>query len=487
MSALDAIYARQSVDKADSLSIPGQIDLCRREAGEDCRIYQDRGYSGKNTNRPAFRRMMEDVERGLIRKIVVYRLDRFSRSIADFGRLWEILKGHGVEFVSLSETFDTSTPMGRAMLNIIMVFAQLERETTAQRVRDNYYQRVKLGAWPGGPAPYGFSIGRLPGPDGKPVPGLLPDEHAPVAERIFQDYARPEATLGSVARALNADGIPAPRRAVWDGAALSRILHSPLYVMADEEVYLYYRGRGLRLVNGPEAFDGLHAGMLVGRRDRSAGRYQAPREQSFSLSNHRGLVPASLWLQCQAKLDANRQLGGSGRGKHTWLSGLLKCAACGYSVKINREGEKYYLVCSGRSNLGVCSASIRVGLRELEAAVEAELERLLAECPALEEPGGGEPEAARALEDIDGKIDRLMAALAESSDLTMPYINRTVARLEARRRELLERQARLRGRPRPARRLEFSPLTFAQKKLVAARFIREIRLSGDRAEVIWNV
>ena len=118
---MDAIYARQSVEKADSLSIQGQIDLCRREAGADYKVYQDRGYSGKNTNRPAFRRLMEDVEKGNIQKIVVYRLDRFSRSISDFGRLWEILKAHQVEFVSMNETFDTSTPMGRAMLNIIMV------------------------------------------------------------------------------------------------------------------------------------------------------------------------------------------------------------------------------------------------------------------------------------------------------------------------------------------------------------------------------
>ena len=148
---MDAIYARQSVDKADSLSIQGQIDLCRREADEDARVYQDKGFSGKNTNRPDFQRMMEDVEKGLIQKIVVYRLDRLSRSITDFGKLWDILKKHGVEFVSINETFDTSTPMGRAMLNIIMVFAQLERETTAERVRDNYYQRAKLGSWPGGP------------------------------------------------------------------------------------------------------------------------------------------------------------------------------------------------------------------------------------------------------------------------------------------------------------------------------------------------
>ena len=485
---MDAIYARQSVDKADSLSIQGQIDLCRQKAGETFQVYQDKGYSGKNTNRPAFQRMMEDVERGLIQKIIVYRLDRFSRSIADFGRLWETLRKHDVEFVSLNETFDTSTPMGRAMLNIIMVFAQLERETTAERVRDNYYQRAKLGSWPGGPAPYGFSIGKLPGPDGVPAPGLVPNDRVPVVERIFQSYASPEGTLGSVARELNGDGIPAPRRATWDSVALSRILHSPLYVMADEDVYLYYQGKGLNFANRLEEFDGLHAGMIVGKRDRSAGKYQDLRDQHFSLANHYGILPSELWLRCQYKLDRNRQLGGAGRGKHTWLTGLLKCAKCGYSVKVNRDRDKYYLVCSGRSNLGLCDASIRADLRALENSAAVELEKLLAECPHMEEDVEENRETARALAQIDQKIDRLMTALAESSDLTMPYINRTVSKLEEQRKELLEQQARQHSSPAVKRKhLKFGPLDFEQKKLVAAQFIQEIRLSGETAEVIWNV
>ena len=270
---MDAIYARQSVDKADSLSIQGQIDLCRREVGKDIQVYQDKGFSGKNTNRPDFQRMMADVEKGLVQKIVVYRLDRFSRSLADFSRLWEVLQRHGVEFVSVNERFDTSTPMGRAMLSIIMVFAQLERETTAERVRDNYYQRVKLGSWPGGPAPYGFSIGRIPDAMGKRSPALIPNENMEVVKRIFDTYALAEASLGSVARMLNADGIPAPKRATWDNVTLSRILHSPLYVMADEEIYLHYKAKGIQFASDFEAFDGIHAGMIIGKRDRSAVSY----------------------------------------------------------------------------------------------------------------------------------------------------------------------------------------------------------------------
>ena len=157
---MDAIYARQSVDKKGSLSIEGQIELCRKFTAGELRIFSDRGFSGKNMRRPAFGELMEAVEAGEIERIVVYRLDRFSRSLADFSRIWEVLQKNGVAFLSVSEQFDTSSPVGRAMLSIVMTFAQLERETTAERVRDNYHHRASLGAWPGGPAPYGYALSK---------------------------------------------------------------------------------------------------------------------------------------------------------------------------------------------------------------------------------------------------------------------------------------------------------------------------------------
>lgn len=485
---MDAIYARQSVDKRDSLSIQGQIDLCKKEAGEEVQIYTDKGYSGKNTNRPDFQRLMADVEKGIIQKVVVYRLDRFSRSLTDFSRLWETLQRHGVEFVSVNEKFDTSTPMGRAMLNIIMVFAQLERETTAERVRDNYYQRAKLGSWPGGPAPYGFDLGRLPDAGGKLSPGLIPNDCMETVVKIFRRYAQDGESLGTVARWLNAQGTPAPRRSTWDNVALSRLLHSPLYVMADEDVYLYYQGKGLKFDASLDDFDGLHAGMIIGRRDRSVGKYQDLKEQHFSLATHPGTIPSGLWLQCQYKLDANRQLGGNGRGKHTWLSGLLKCGKCGYSVKVNRDKDKYYLVCSGRSNLGLCDQSIQVDLRQLETAVAQELDKLLQECPEVEADDLDSQGYAAQLAAIEQKIDRLMEALAESNDVTMPYVNRTIQRLEKERQELLQAQERERTRPHlPAQRIQFSELDFEQKKLVAGQFIQAVRLAGGKVEVVWKV
>ena len=138
---IDAIYARQSVDRKDSISIESQIEFCKYELrGGNFKDYKDKGFSGKNTDRPHFQELMADIRQGLIRRVVVYKLDRISRSILDFATMMELFQEYNVEFVSSTEKFDTSTPMGRAMLNICIVFAQLERETIQKRVTDAYYR-----------------------------------------------------------------------------------------------------------------------------------------------------------------------------------------------------------------------------------------------------------------------------------------------------------------------------------------------------------
>ena len=119
----DCIYARQSVDRKDSISIESQIDFCKYELkGGNCRIFKDKGYSGKNTDRPEFQKLLGEIRKGKVRRVIVYKLDRISRSILDFANMMELFQEYDVEFVSSTEKFDTSTPMGRAMLNICIFF-----------------------------------------------------------------------------------------------------------------------------------------------------------------------------------------------------------------------------------------------------------------------------------------------------------------------------------------------------------------------------
>ena len=484
-----AVYARQSVEKKNSISIESQIALCQKTAGQELSVYRDRGYSGKNTQRPDFQRLLNDIQAGKIEKLYVYRLDRFSRSVADFGKLWEILRAHGVEFTSVSENFDTSTPMGRAMLHIIMVFAQLERETTAERVRDNYHRRASLGAWPGGPAPYGFTVGRCTDSQGHAVPTLLiePDK-SEIVRRVFEAYAEEGATLGSVAKMLNQQGIPGPKRSTWDNVSLSRLLHTPCCVRADEQVRLHYQALGANICSAPEDFDGVHGVQLVGKRDRSAKKYTDVKEHNVSVLNSEGFISAKLWLRCQDKLQRNTQVGNNGKGKHTWLSGLLKCASCGYALKTAyKESGQRYLQCSGRYNLTKCDAVIRADLNALEAETAIQIQAMLNETPEETLEERHEDRYANRLDELDRRADRLLDAFSESPDMSSAYLQRALARIEKERQQVLECRKRDSRRPILPHKLVFEALSFEEKKLVAAQFIRRIEVGDDTAQVIWNI
>ncbi len=481
---MNAIYARQSVDKKDSLSIEGQIGLCKKYAGEEARIFKDKGYSGKNINRPDFAELMSAVEAGEIKKIFVYRLDRFSRSIADFSRLWEVLEKHGVEFVSVTEHFDTSSPMGRAMLNIVLVFAQLERETTAERVKDNYIHRFRLGAWPGGPAPYGFDLVKINN-EGRKESALSANENADTVKKIFEEYADDNASLRSIAKSLTSKGIHGPKRKAWDNVTISRILHSPLYVKADEDVYWYYVSKGMKIQQEAEAFDGSHACNIICRRDRSRNKYNSLEGQMLTVSNHEGFVESSLWLRVQEKLEKNPQIPRKNAGKYSWLTGLMKCGKCGYAIKINysKTEERCKLLCSGRSNFANCDCGVEIDLQELEEYIENRITEMIKNAAAAEIMPDTNEAAAEILA-VEQKIDRLVTALSESSAVSAVYISQKIEELHKERERLMTQSGRENTK---ACSLDFVSLSFEDKKTVAAEFIRRIELSGNNVNIIWKI
>lgn len=481
---MDAIYARQSVDKENSLSIEGQVELCKKLAGEDYRVYQDKGFSGKNIKRPAFTQLIADIKAGLIQKVIVYRLDRFSRSIVDFGRLWDMLEEYGVEFQSVTEQFDTSSPMGRAMLNIILVFAQLERETTAERVKANYVHRFKLGAWPGGPAPYGFDITKIV-EDGRKVSALLANEKADVVKEIFREYLKPEASLRSVAKWLTEKGIKGPRRDVWDNVTLSRLLHSPLYVKADIDIYFYFLTKGVQIEQDAEAFDGIHAANVVCKRDRTRNKYNSLHNQLLTVSNHEGIIDSKIWLKVQEKLSCNKQISRKNAGKYSWLSGLLKCEKCGYALKFNysKQEDKLYMICSGKSNFGICNCTIGVNIKELEEYVEKQIVEILKSSPP-KEIIPSKAELSKEIFEIELKIERLINALSESSEVSAGYISKQIDELHKTREELM---AKSETKPSNIRSLDFANLSFEDKKIIAAEFIDRILISGKNVNILWRI
>ena len=161
-----AIYTRVSTDQGleqDFNSLDAQYDASqayiRSQAHAGWSLlrakYDDGGFSGGNTARPALQRLLEDVRAGRVDVIVVYKVDRLTRSLADFAKLVELFDRHNVSFVSVTQQFNTTTSMGRLTLNVLLSFAQFEREVTSERIRDKIAASKRKGLWVGGMAPLG--------------------------------------------------------------------------------------------------------------------------------------------------------------------------------------------------------------------------------------------------------------------------------------------------------------------------------------------
>lgn len=387
MKRYEAIYARQSLDKKDSVSIETQIEKCkeRLSEGAEYKVYQDKGYSGSTTRRPDFEKLQRDLRRGKISKVICYKLDRVSRSVLDFNQFWQEMEAQDVDFVSTTENFDTTTPMGKSMLQISSVFAELERNTIILRVKDNYYARTRQkGSWPGGPAPYGFRNGNILG-----TKTLFPKEEELAAVKlIFEEYIKPEMSLGKLARLLEEEGILRKGERRFDNTALGRIIHNPVYVKADKKLFNYFVSQNAQIMSDNiEDWDGSRAAHIIAKRIKKqvreddttiTYRQRKPLDEcQVYLTNFDGTIDSELYIQANLKLANNRQLKRTGTGKLGWLGGLLKCGKCGYAIKVYSSP---YLACYGRYSLGVCNASFSARsatIEGLQRKVSAEIQKEL--------------------------------------------------------------------------------------------------------------
>ena len=395
-----AIYSRKSKFTGKGESIGNQVELCREyvrnmfgaEYGERCEIFEDEGFSGGNLKRPDFQKMMDRVRKGEFRAIVVYRLDRVSRNISDFAGLIDELTKLDVAFVSIREQFDTSTPMGRAMMFIISVFSQLERETIAERIRDNMHELAKTGRWLGGNAPTGFkseAVSKVT-VDGKtrksfklvPIP-----EEAEIPKLIFDLYAEAD-SLTAVEAELLRRRIKTRQGKDFSRFAIKGILQNPVYMAADEAAYHYFMEREADVCFPKEAFDGTCGMMVYNRTDQEKGRaaIQLPVESWIvAIGQHPGLIPSRQWIRVQESLERNKSKGyRKPRNNEALLTGLIYCA-CGERMypkltqRKTAEGESIYTyVCSMKDR----SKGERCGLRNangnlLDDAIVEQLKGLM--------------------------------------------------------------------------------------------------------------
>lgn len=374
-----AIYSRKSKFTGKGESIGNQVELCKEyirahygeAALEHISVYEDEGFSGGNLNRPDFKKMMEAAKKHKFKAIIVYRLDRISRNISDFAGLIEELSRLDIAFVSIKEQFDTGTPMGRAMMYIASVFSQLERETIAERIRDNMHELAKTGRWLGGTTPtgYGSESVKSIAIDGKSKKAcklkLLPEE-AEIVKTIFDLYIQTDSQTITEAELIKR-GIKTKNNKYFTRFSIKAILQNPVYMIADEEAYRYFINADSDLFSNKEAFDGLHGMMVYNRTSQEKGKtteYLPPSEWIVAVGLHPGIIPGKVWVQVQESLERNKSKAyHKPRSNEALLTGLLYCS-CGSRMypKISRrrtaDGEPIYTyVCKmkERSQRAVCN------------------------------------------------------------------------------------------------------------------------------------
>ena len=343
-----AIYTRKSTDEnldSDFNSLDAQ-----RESAEDyiraqqhegwvalAERYDDGAYSGATLERPALRRLMDDVRAGRLDAIVVYKIDRLSRSLLDFARLIEGLEQHRVSLVSVTQQMDTSTSLGRLNLHMVLSFAQYEREVIAERIRDKMGAARRRGKYQGGVPPLGYDVDR---PNKRLV---VNDEEAVLVRYIFRRYLQLGSTVallkelaakGHRTKAwVTQKGKKRPGRP-WNKAHIYRLLGNPVYIG--------------KVSHKGEIFEG----------------------------EHEAVIEQSLWDEAQEKLkESHRTRGGEGRSKTpALLKGILRCGSCDANMGVTftrRHGRQYrYYLCHQANRHGYHACPVKsVSAGIIEGAV----------------------------------------------------------------------------------------------------------------------
>ena len=357
-----AIYSRKSIERENSISCETQLEYCKSmikpdEKSEKVICFVDNGFSGGNTDRDGFQKMMRQIERGKITKVIVYRLDRISRSLSDFVKILETLKQYNVQFVSSQESFDTSSPYGEMIVKILMVFAEFERQSIIERVTQAYAHRSEIGLYMGGRRPYGFNlkdtvIHNIKTKMYEPVPQET--EHI---KYIFENYSVPNVTLRRLMDNLVANDI-LPASGSWSTAKLSAILRNPIYVKADNDIYNYYASKNAHIVSDINEFDGVHGVQIYGKTKHSA---EDMSDIKVVVMAHEGAVNSDIWLKCQRKLEKNKQIGKSISNTTSWIGGKLFCKKCGRAMTVTKGAktkdgsQTRYFNCTGKSHNRICS------------------------------------------------------------------------------------------------------------------------------------
>jgi site-specific DNA recombinase len=278
-----AIYTRKSTEdglEQDFNSLDAQREACAayilsqtHEGWEGTsELYDDGGFSGGSMERPGLKQILQDVIAGKVDVIVVYKVDRLTRSLADFAKIVDILDEHDASFVSVTQSFNTTTSMGRLTLNVLLSFAQFEREVTGERIRDKIAASKKKGMWMGGPVPLGYELG-----DRKLV---INRQEAETVRHLFKRYTELR-SVPQLVDELEAQGYRTKIRPYKDGrkiggvafrtGALSQLLKNPIYTGKVRHKDAIYEGEHEAIID-QALYDEVQSIFVINRSDNALGK-----------------------------------------------------------------------------------------------------------------------------------------------------------------------------------------------------------------------
>jgi len=502
---IEALYGRQSVDRQDSISIESQIEFCKFElkGATNYKEYTDKGYSGKNTDRPQFQQLVRDIEQGRISKVIVYKLDRISRSIIDFSNMMELFQRYNVEFVSSTEKFDTSTPMGRAMLNICIVFAQLERETIQKRVTDAYYSRCQKGFHMGGRTSYGFKLEPIV-MDGINTKMMVADpKESEHVKLMYEMYLDPNTSLGDIVRHFIQEGLDFGNRKL-NRVTLRNILCNPLYAQADLDVYEFFKNQGAAITNDVADFAGINGCYLYKGRDNKDldGKYDLT-DNILVIAPHEGLISSDTWLTVRKKLMSNTDFGGgtAKKARHTWLTGKAKCGICGSALMFTESPNKVgYFRCRKRADSKSCTGPGTIRVNDVEGFVYSLMCHKMDEFQTLT---GGNPTKANPkltalnveLLQVEAEIEKLLDTLSGANATLLAYANTKIEELDGKRQSLTKAIADMSAdavSPEHIQKIsgylqDWDNVSFEDRRLVVDGMISTMKATGENLQVAWKL
>ena len=395
-----AVYSRKSRFTGKGESIENQIELCRRyinlnypnASEKNIFIYEDEGFSGGNTDRPQFKKMMDDASEKKFNVLICYRLDRISRNIGDFAKLIDRLGELGISFESIKEKFDTDSSLGRALMYIASVFSQLERETIAERIRDNMHELAKTGRWLGGNTPTGYRSVQVQTitVDGKKRSSCMlkiEESEMTAVKKIFEKFLESE-SLTAVETYMIQNHIKTRKGKDFSRFSIKGILRNPVYMIADSDAWEYLSVLGAEIFAEKSDFDGNCGVMAYNKTLQKKGKTNKIRdikEWIITTGRHKGVVSGKEWKQVQECLERNSvKAYRKPKNNTALLSGLLYCGDCGHYMRpkiynsFYKDGEKkfsYLCEMKEKSRRSECSVSNPAG-NELDAEVIKEISKL---------------------------------------------------------------------------------------------------------------